>query len=64
MKNSVQDICLKQKVVLQYLRETLNEKEIYRVESHLIDCAVCNRAVEQYACTQNDNPASPILKAV
>lgn len=53
MKKSAQDTCLTQQTILRYLSETLSQKETYRTESHLIDCAVCNRAVEQYACTHN-----------
>jgi len=65
MKNSAQDICLTQEVMLRYLNETLNDKETYQVESHLIDCAVCNQAIEQYACTHNtDNSAQQVLKAI
>ncbi len=62
MKRSTPQTCLTQEVMLQYLREELNAKETYQVESHLMDCRKCNETIEEYACTHNstDHPARPI----
>ncbi len=41
--------CLTQQEIVAYLKEDLSDTARYEVESHLLDCPLCNAAVEAYA---------------
>ncbi len=41
--------CLSQQEIIEYLNEKLPDIARYEVESHLLDCPLCNAAVEAYA---------------
>ncbi|GJM35006.1 MAG: hypothetical protein DHS20C18_40070 [Saprospiraceae bacterium] len=41
--------CLSQQEIIAYLKENLSDSSRYEVESHLLDCPLCNAAVEGYA---------------
>jgi len=53
MKKSTPQTCLTKEVMLEYLQETLSAKDVYQVESHLMNCRVCNETIEEYACIHN-----------
>ncbi|MEM7103098.1 MAG: tetratricopeptide repeat protein [Bacteroidota bacterium] len=38
--------CLSQDEIMGYINSSLPEKELYEIEKHLVDCALCNAAVE------------------
>ncbi|HEB62641.1 MAG TPA: hypothetical protein ENI82_05765, partial [Bacteroidetes bacterium] len=45
--------CLTKKEIQAYLNDALHDDDRYRVESHLIDCPLCNAAVEGFAQQYN-----------
>ncbi len=38
--------CLSKQQLIQYLQNTLEQEEVYLVESHLNDCALCSDAID------------------
>ena len=47
--------------IQRYLRKEMNSKEQFRVENHLLDCALCDDAVEGYANTYTASDPAPAL---
>lgn len=45
--------CLSKKELQAYLNESIHDDDRYRIESHLIDCPLCNAAVEGFAQQYN-----------
>ena len=45
--------CLSKKELQAYLDESIHDDDRYRIESHLIDCPLCNAAVEGFAQQYN-----------
>jgi len=54
--------CLTKSEIQRYVKKTLNKEERYEIENHLLDCDLCNAALEGYTqysdevYTSNSNP--------
>ena len=59
--------CLSQEDIRIYLSGSLDKSTLYRIENHLLDCPLCNEAVEGFARGYNftkDNEIAELRKAV